>query len=226
MSIRTTLVLLVVLVALGVYVFWSGTDTDQPDPDGVIDTATDTISVLDLDPATIRAITVTETDGETVQLEQEEGEWIIAMPALGPADSQRVEWVVDDLANLKATRIITPTDADLSPYGLDAPQHTITLAGEEGVLARLQLGDVNPGGNAVYVQRDDDPTIYLVSDFTFDSARRWLTTPPLPPTPTAEPSPTPTVEPSPTPTVETTLTPTARPRRTPTPSATPSPAAE
>lgn len=218
MSIRTTIVLLVVLVALGAYVFWPGMDNNRSDSDRVTDTTTDTVSVLDLDPDTIRAITVTETDGETVQLEQQEGEWIIATPPLGPADGQRVEWVVDDLADLKATRIITPTDTDLSPYGLDAPRHTITLTGEEGVLARLHLGDVNPGGNAVYVQRDDDPTIYLVSDFTFDSARRWLTTPPLPPTPT--------VEPSPTPTVETTPTPTARPTRTPTPSATPSPAEE
>lgn len=218
MSIRTTIVLLVVLVALGAYVFWSGTDNDQPDPDGVLDTVTDTVSVLDLDPDTIRAITVTEADGETVQLEQEEGEWIITTPALGAADSQSVERVVDDLADLTATRIITPTEDDLSPYGLDAPQHTITLTGEEGVLARLQLGDVNPGGNAVYVQRDDDPTIYLVSNFTFDSARRWLTTPPLPPTPTIEPSPIPDLETTPTPTV--------RPTRTPTPSATATPEEE
>ncbi len=214
MSIRTTIVLLVVLVALGAYVFWSGMDSNQPDRDGVTDTR-DTVSVLDLDPATIRAITVTETDGKTVQLEQKEGEWIIATPALGPADSQRVEGVVDTLADLKATRIITPTDADLSPYGLDAPQHTITLTGEEGVLARLQLGDVNPGGNAVYVQRDDDSTIYLVNDFTFDSARRWLTTPPLPPTPTVEPSPIPTSEVTPTPTVRSVRTPTPTPIATP-----------
>jgi hypothetical protein len=98
---------------------------------------------------------------------------------------------------LDATRIITPTDQNLAPYGLDNPAYTVALLGAGGELARLRLGGSNLNNTATYVQRNMEPTIYLVNNFTLDTLRTWTTRPPVQPTPMPTVAP-PTAAPVPT----------------------------
>lgn len=198
MNIRTTIILLVVLVVLGGYVLWSGRNADETSETGADDAVTEEVTVLDIDPAAVRVVTVSDADGEQVRLEQNAGTWQITAPAREPADVFAVTRVITDLAELSATRVITPAEQDLSPYGLDQPEYEIILSGENGTLATLRLGTTNPEGTATYLQRDDITPIYLVSTFTLDSAQGWLLEPPVQPTPVPTLPPTPTAAVTPT----------------------------
>ncbi len=197
MSIRTTIILLVVLLLLSGYVLWSGQNTDETDETVMEDTAS--VPLLpDVTLADVQTIAVTSADGEQVSLAREDDTWNIIAPVAAPADITQVTQVISDLVNVNVTRVITPTEQDLAPYGLDDPAYEVELAGEEGVLAQLYLGITNPNQTATYVRRDDEEgVIYLVSSFTLNSLQEWVITLPVEPTPMPTPATTSTTSTAP-----------------------------
>jgi hypothetical protein len=247
MKFRTTMMLLVILAALGIYVYLSG--RSEPAEEAAT-TATPDIPVWQFDPAEVSAIEV-QSEGEgQVRLEKADGEWVVARPERRPADQLRVTRVVTDLSKLSATRPIEPPGDDLSPYGLEPPRYEVrVLRAEAQVIGVLHLGDKNPGGSGTYVQRGDGPGIYLVNSFVLDPVTRWLNDPPVQPTPlptmvvaspvvaspvvplapttpvtptAATSSPSPSLSPSPTPSAQATdQTRTATPSSSPSPSPSP-----
>lgn len=206
MNVRTTIILLVVMVVLGGYVFWSGNNSSGTGVDDAssslgLDTSMDEARtpILSVNTADIQAIEVTNAEGTTVSLARAGDSWNLTQPDAEPADAGAVTQVITDLVGLTATRSITETSEDLSAYGLDKPAYEVILSGENGELARLRLGGANPNGSATYVQRDTEPTIYLVSNFILDGVRNWITTPPVKPTPVPTPTEAPaTATPRPT----------------------------
>jgi hypothetical protein len=176
MKFRTTIILLVVLAALGGYVLWSG----RQKSDTNATTGATAISVLQLDSAGIRAVEV-RGEGKQVRVERDASGWQVNAPKPGPADALRVTQVISGLAKLNATQTITATGQNLAPYGLDKPAYEVRLEG--GTSETLRLGAKNPDGSATYVQRSSAPTIYLVKDSLIDTVERWVGDPPAQPTP-------------------------------------------
>jgi hypothetical protein len=219
---RTTAILLLILIALGSYVFWSGDSADQAASDLPTPIVQQTVPVLTLDPAAVQALNITGASGQRVSLAQGQAGWTITAPVPSPADMGRVTTVITQLATLEATRVITPADQNLAPYGLNNPSYTVTLLGASGELARLHLGGSNLNNTATYVQRNNEPIIYLVHNFTLDTLRTWTTTPPVPPTPMETATPVPTAAPPITATTQ--LSPTVQPTVVPTAQATAAPA--
>src|SRR5689334_1891606 len=163
MKFRTTYILLIVLAALGGYVFWS----ERQKPDASATAGAAAIPVLQLDQAAIRAVEVRGA-GKQVRIERDTSGWQLSAPKPGPADALRVTEVISGLAKLYATQTITPTGQDLAPYGLDKPAYEVRIEG--GAPETLRLGAKNPDGSATYVQRALAPTIYLVKDSLIDTA--------------------------------------------------------
>lgn len=237
MNTRNTLILLAILLVLGGYVIWSGQNGNETDE--VTDTPPPPVPLFpDLDAAAVQAVTVSSSGGESVRLTQTDGTWNIVAPVTEAADQLAVTQAITSLVALNVSRVITPTEQGLAPYGLETPAYTIELAGADGVLTRLALGDQNPAGIDTYVRRGDEELVYLVSNFTLNSLQGWIATPPIQPTPLPEPtaSPTPEVTATATATVTPTtppdITPPALPAITPpapppgdTPALTPTPAA-
>lgn len=204
MKVQTTVILLIILVALGGYVYWSGQNTESADTDA--DTAitddTSTVPVLRFDTSDIHAVEVRNTNsGKYVRAEkQDDTTWTLTGTITDTADTVKITRAITDLSKLNATRIITPSDEDIPLFGLTPPLHTVVLQdADQKTVAQLHLGSKNPTGGSTYVQRDVEETIYLISDFVINTLEGWVSTPPVQPTPTPTATPFPTPLP-PTPT--------------------------
>ena len=110
--------------------------------------------------------------------------------------------MLESLAFLQPSRQITGT-LSLADYGLESPAITATIELADGVTHTLRLGDMNPTQSGYYVQVDDQQPVFLIPTYTGSQLERFLSEPPVQPTPTATIAATPTIS--------ATLTPTASP---------------
>ena len=180
MNSRTTLLLLVVSVALGLALYWlPGTAT----PSEAEVPAPQDITVLSHDSRQVTELEAVNANNQTLQVWRNGDNWDIQIDERVAGDTIVIGPTIANIAGLRATTVITPEKQTLADYGLDAPQLVITLQGEAGLLDRLRVGSRNPSGGARYVQVEGQPQIYLVDDIALDTLESWYTTVPVAPTP-------------------------------------------
>ncbi len=182
---RTTLVLLVLAAALGIYLYMTPAPAVEEET-----TPTSSETVLNFDSRQVTAMTVTKADGGSLTVTRTPNGWDITTDATVAGDEITIGPAVATLAALNADTMITPV-IDLAIYGLATPQLTIELRGDSGVLATLAVGERNPSGGARYVRVDAQSQVFVVSDYVLDTVEEWFTTVPLAPTalPTLMPNP-------------------------------------
>jgi hypothetical protein len=188
MNRRNTLILLVILAALAAYTYFGeiqkgtgqGAETPSSQP-----------AIFNLSGQDVLGLKVTTAAGQSVELKREAGKpWTMVTPASQGVDDTRVNSLVDQLAQLTASRALTQTN-NLAEYGLITGTFTadITLTG--GVTHTLLVGETNPSGNSYYALADGKQSpVYLIYSSSVDELQRLVTQPPYPPTPTTLPSPT------------------------------------
>ncbi len=192
MNQRNTLILLVVLAALATYAYFgeiqkgTGQSTETPSSQP---------AVFNLSDQDILGLKVTTAEGKSVELKREAGQpWTMVSPASQAVDDTRVESLVTELSQLKASRALTQT-SNLAEYGLITSTFTadITLTG--GITHTLLVGETNPGGSSYYALADGKQTpVYLIYSSNIDELQRLVTEPPYPPTPAPTTLPSPTIE--------------------------------
>jgi hypothetical protein len=123
---------------------------------------------------------------QTTTVERTGMTWRVVEPVPGDADILRVYNVADQVATMRPSRILT---GNLADFGLMDPQAEVTLGLKDGPTVSFTIGDLNPNGTYYYVQKGDDPEIYLVPASSIDGLLDLVNNPPYPPTP--EPPPTP-----------------------------------
>jgi len=123
---RTVLVLAVVVIALGVFIWF--VDRDLPSSDERAELAGKLLAVK---PDEVTGLTA-QWQGRSVRFERRGKEagaaaagWWLVEPMSARADSSEVDRLVDSLTGLEKKR--TLEDADLQAVGLDSPRGTITL---------------------------------------------------------------------------------------------------
>ncbi len=182
MNFRNTLILFIIAVAVvvGVYLTEGRRDTAQ-DADKTSSGA-QSVQVLDLKVADVTRLRVTDKDGKTVEAAREGSDWKLVAPSQAPGDTARLDGVVRQVVETRATRKLETKDANLADFGLDKPTATISLttgAGEK----TIKVGDQTPDKSAYYIQRADDGSVYTISTFAVSGAMGLAANPPLQPTP-------------------------------------------
>lgn len=79
-----------------------------------------------------------------------------------PFDQTKLSALVYSACHLQADQRIEPADA-LSVYGLEQPQAKITLLLQDADPVRLFFGDRCPVSDQIYMCRENDPSVYLIS---------------------------------------------------------------
>ncbi|MGB8646132.1 MAG: DUF4340 domain-containing protein [Anaerolineae bacterium] len=214
MKFRNTIILLVLLIAVGGYAwyisqnqvtpFTGARNTPVPTPVNVFDVSTDSVTKFQ----------VTDTKKNlTVSVTRQGQDWHMDQPKDSATDTIKILGAIGDLAHLDATRVLTNT-TDLSQYGLDNPAIIATMTLSNTSQSVLKIGNATPDQGDYYALKGNDNQVYLVSAATHQGLADFLSDPPFPPTVT--PTPLPTLPDTPTPAPGT---------GTPTASGTPAPAA-
>jgi hypothetical protein len=184
---RHTLILLAALAALGAYVYFF--EMKKPEESS---TTAETPKVLAYTPEDITALAVADAQGGTAAVQRgEEGEWKVIAPVQDVADPTRLTSLVDRLASLTASRVLTEV-TDLAGYGLAAPALTATLTISDGSKVNLFTGDQTPNEAGYYALREGSPDVYIIFSSTVEDLKRLISEPPVQPTPTPEVAATPT----------------------------------
>ena len=150
--------LLLVLAGLGSYI-WFVERKQEPKREG----EREKVTVLAVDKAKAKEISVASAGGETIRLVKEASGWKVAAPFAAPADTSAVESMLTSLEKLEADEVVVEKVANPAEYGLDNPSRTITAVVEGAPAAlRVEFGSKSPDGSSVYARGSGSPRIYLV----------------------------------------------------------------
>jgi hypothetical protein len=171
-TLRTVIVVAAFVILLGYVLLVEG---KRPPPPAQDATPTPT-GLLELQAQDIVAITITD-EQQTVRLGRQTEGWEIAKD--GPADAGKVDFAVAELASLDAKQRVSDQMDDPATFGLANRAWTITIETLSGEQTHIRVGRETPDGTAFYVQREDDPALYIVAHFKIAPFYDWLTEPPF-----------------------------------------------
>ena len=190
MSWRTTAVLLVILLALGGFIYYQNQQGTKME--------TETAAVGTLPPPTpeqfnlvratvenVHGLNVTRLADNTQSqfLRDELGIWTQTVPTATLVLSQTMETRMTGLINMQTTRSFSGDDNPLSTYGLDQPAYDITVAAgrDDGAIIRITLliGNETPTGGSYYIQLQGDSRVHLVPTGPIDNMIDLIDNPPL-----------------------------------------------
>jgi hypothetical protein len=154
MRFRTTLILVLVLLGLGAYVYW------VEYPQAQEEAKKKTLIDFKADDAT--EVSLVYADREIV-LKKVGDEWRLSKPLDSLADSTTVKNLVNAIAECEVKKQLTETSTDLSQYGLDKPLVTVTVKLKDKELPAILVGKNTPVGASTYVERADDKKIVLTN---------------------------------------------------------------
>jgi hypothetical protein len=153
----STLILLVVALGLGGYLYFVESDRPVPDENAKA-------KVFAYDSTKINQLQIKSSTGEVTSLRKGANDiWTIVQPTNAPADRNAVSDVVTNLANLEEQRVVDENAADLKTYGLAEPVVDVTFHVDgEKEPKRILLGDKTPANSGTYAKLPSSNRIFLV----------------------------------------------------------------
>jgi hypothetical protein len=154
MRFRSTLILALLFLGLGVYVYF--VEFEQAAKEGEKQT------LFDFAVDDVAQITLAYPDREIV-VERKDDTWKLASPIEAAADETAVANLVRAVAECEVKKTIDEPPEDLSPYGLKAPKVTVKVKLKDRDLPAIRVGKTTPVGFSTYLQRADEKKVYLTT---------------------------------------------------------------
>lgn len=177
MSLRTSLVLLLLLVLVAGYLAFARL-RPAPAPPDAPRIAPWFYTVTEED---ILGVAVSYQDKEYAFVQgATRSEWYFADPYRTPVDLDRWGGTPLLLSGPRSNRLLIEKPEDLSPYGLTPPQGWIKLRRKVGQEVTVLLGNRTEDGANHYVQLEGTPQVYLVDSSWADLLTTFVTRPPYP----------------------------------------------
>lgn len=159
-GLKTTIALLVVLGALGGYIFFYEAGRQPTDPNAK-PKAFDQLA-----SENIQEIQIKNADGQTSRAQLESGNWQLVEPVKTDADDGVVGTVTSNLASLEVQRVVDEKPADLKQYGLDPPRVDVGFRlQDQKEFQHLFVGDKTATGGDVYAKRPNEARVFLISAY-------------------------------------------------------------
>lgn len=158
-GVRSTLVLVVVLLGLLGYIYYyMKTGSDQP--------VEQKVKVFTVEPDTIEELRIKASSGESTILKKANGTWGLVEPVTARADEAEISGIITNLASLEIQRVVDENPGDVAQYGLAMPKTEVSFrrTGDKDV-SRIQIGDKTATGGDIYAKRPSEKKVFLVSSF-------------------------------------------------------------
>jgi len=152
MRLRNTLILALLLVGLGAYLYF--VESKQIAQEAKKE------KLVDLNADDVSAITLTYPDREIVLTKTDAG-WRLSKPVDAAADDITVKNLIRAITDAEVKKTIDEPPQDLAQFGLTQPAATIAITAKGQALPALKVGKTTAVSFSTYVQRADQPKIYL-----------------------------------------------------------------
>ena len=165
---KTTLVLGIILAALGVFYYvYEVRLSPEREKAAQAKGRLWTVELKDVE----EVISKRKTD--TVHVKREGAEWVLLAPLKAKADRNVVDDLVTNLVTGRVDREIDPNPTSLVDFGLDAPAAdlTVKVRGKSEPLTLL-LGGKNPTGAWVYGKAKDKPAVFTLTNSVLRDATK------------------------------------------------------
>ncbi len=166
---RILAIVLVVQIVLAAVVFWPR-NTASADSGPLF---------AGLETADIAKLTITDNQGQQVQLQRQGGGWVLAGSGDYPADSGKIEPVLAKIAALQTGRLIARSESSHKRLQVAADDflRRIEMERGDGSVETLFLGTA-PNPQATNVRRDGENETYLAGGLSSwevaASAQNWI----------------------------------------------------
>jgi hypothetical protein len=161
---RNTLVLLLVLLALGAYLWFVERPSQEREAEAK--------KLVALKKDDVTGITLTYPDRTIALTKNEQGHWRLTKPVEADADDPVVSNMLVAIEQADVSRTLEDVGDKLASYGLAPPEATVDLTLKDGKpFPSLKVGKTTQVGSAAYIQKDDDPKVYI-GTMAFQSAMK------------------------------------------------------
>src|SRR5581483_3428400 len=164
MNFKTTIVLLIVLIAVGAVLYFTrGSNNAAP-----TETATAAHKLVDVSSADVTKVVVQTSDGDKIVLEKTAPaspdasdlnaikppptDWKISSPITAPADQSKVDSLISSVLNASSTAE-TDIGSDAAKFGFDQPQDKVELSTKDKTYT-VDFGRKQEIGNGVFARVD------------------------------------------------------------------------
>jgi hypothetical protein len=157
---KSTILLVVVLGALGGYIYFVDSKRD-PATDGANPKAFASV-VAD----NIEEIEIKNADGETSRVQRVGTDWQLVAPDKADADDGVVGTVTSNLSTLEVQRVVDENPADLTQFGLNPPRVDLSFRlKDQKDYQRLLVGEKTPTGGDYFAKRPAENRVFLISSY-------------------------------------------------------------
>lgn len=166
-----TLFMALVLAGLGLYLYVI--ELPQKESHERQDIADKKVLLFDQD--TLSGLTIKTDQQELVFVRTLDKGWVLTAPLSTEADQREVQSLIRALVTGTVTRFVEERPTNLSPYGLDNPVTTITVAAG-AARETFSIGDSGPLTSTLYVLRESDRKVLLTNLAPKDFVNKTLMT--------------------------------------------------
>ena len=187
MKVRNTIILIVVALLLGGYVYFFEIKGDEES-----ETSAGNAVTAVFDVSLDEVIEVVVRDGPAtmrVFLSEDGGTWMVDEPEKREADADQVRRAIAHIVGATASRSLEREEAgDLADFGLENAPIEVRLTIANGDTVILLVGEQNPRGTQYYTMKADGNTIYMIDRDVVDIIKKLVREPPYRPTPLLTPT--------------------------------------
>jgi hypothetical protein len=166
-----TLVMVLVLAGLGLYLY----AIEFPQKASQERQDITEKKVLVFDQETLSGLTIKTDRHELVFARTPERSWRLTSPLNTDADQREVQNLIRALITGTVTRVVEDHPTNLTPFGLDNPVTTITVAAG-AARETFSIGDSGPLTSTLYVFRESDRKVLLTNLAPKDFVNKTLMT--------------------------------------------------
>lgn len=154
MRLRNTLLLALIFAALAGYLYFVEIDKAAEEAKKK--------TLFTFDTEAVIGVTLVYPD-RTIEVKRSDGKWRLTQPVDDLADEPTVTNLVRAIADCEVKSTLDDVPTDLAPFGLDKPKVEVKVALKDRELPAIKVGKNTPVGFSTYIQRADEPKVYLTA---------------------------------------------------------------